>query len=285
MTTMTFAATPYDDDNPRDAAAREAGITAANNDHQAGTPLGVMETRMGWLIDLADMPYALGYAGQWNALALHTEHAIEAERTLAPLQRDHQLQAQVRAEIAAMEEQMSRAARRARPARKPNPKTPLRVVPAQGKPTVSLRKVLPTRPVNRLNRERTEARASLDAAAAGLYPVIPILAWTAIGSGTATALLADDTRIVFTAGSSGHTGTFLAYTVQPDHSLTEHTIRNAADLQIARHTAQTLRDKAQVNHMEGVADWHAEQQEALKTVKTITPVRVLREAIGGSADA
>lgn len=276
MTATTLVAAPYNDANAHDTAAREAGIAAALADREAGTPLDVIATRVRWLIDLGDMPYALGYAGQWVALGLSAEYAIEAERTLAPLQRDHQLQVQVRTEIAAMEEsEMSRTARRTRTAQ-PKPAT-LTLV----KPTVSLLKPpLRMRHVNRLTREYTEARAALDATSLGLNRVIPVATWTSISSRTATALLEDDTSVVFTAGSDGRRGTFFAYTMNPGGDLVETAIRTADDLQIARHRARTLRDKAAIDPLQTGTDWAASLLDTvpLQTVQHIAKVTALGDA-------
>lgn len=76
MTTPSLRPAPIGDDNGIEADAYAAGLADAHDEHQAGTPVHVLETRLDWLtehlVDVNDAytSHVLGYAAAVIALRL-----------------------------------------------------------------------------------------------------------------------------------------------------------------------------------------------------------------------
>lgn len=91
MTTPSLRPTPIGDDSGIEADAYAAGIADAHDEHQAGTPVHVLETRLGWLTkhlpDVNDTyaSHVLGYAAAIISLRLQphadTHNAFTAKET------------------------------------------------------------------------------------------------------------------------------------------------------------------------------------------------------------
>lgn len=87
MATPYLIPVPLGDDSPIAADARAAGIADAYDDHRAGTPLSVMNTRLEWLTSNLHndtfTSYVLGYASAVISMQLYDQAVAGAQTTIA----------------------------------------------------------------------------------------------------------------------------------------------------------------------------------------------------------